>query len=151
MLRFSLRNKQLHVCYFWCESSPSTFCACLNSSHGPIQLCMLNLGSGNCNSWGQSVGINHAVGQLSVCMCTPPCCPCSPDSVRSEENARGHDSAQECSHVWAITMILTVLFCFCSNTVCHSSVWHSQGMSLNSCVSQKKPLKWFARKVTQIL
>lgn len=35
-------------------------------SHRTIQLCMPSFGSGNCNSWGQSVGINHAVGQLSV-------------------------------------------------------------------------------------
>ena len=56
----------IFVSHVWWKSYQSTFCGCLNLSHGPTQLCMLNLGSGNCNSWGQSVGINHAVGQLSV-------------------------------------------------------------------------------------
>lgn len=36
----------------------------------PILLCMLSLGSGNLNSWGQSVGINQAEGSV-LCVSVP--------------------------------------------------------------------------------
>lgn len=46
------------------------------SSICSIQLCMLSLGTSNCNSWVQSVGINQVVGSACfLSMSAQPCCP----------------------------------------------------------------------------
>lgn len=68
---------------------------------------MLSLGSCKCNSWGQSVGINHAVGQLPVYVYSTllPMQPRFSEKGRKCE-IRGHDSAQDWSHFLAKIAII---------------------------------------------